>query len=101
MIVYLFWWFVFVLYFNGRTHMLSVPITGLHIVRWFFSDSDVNNILRGNYACTWMGKKKQQALMNQATCIVLIHQQHSLAHEEKRTFDDMTIIDTKLSKKLI
>lgn len=48
-----------------------------------------------------MGKKKQQALMNQATCIVLIHQQHSLAHEEKRTFDDMTIIDTKLSKKLI
>lgn len=47
------------------------------------------------------GQKKQQALMNQATCIVLIHQQHSLAHEEKRTFDDMMIIDTKLSKKLI
>lgn len=41
----------------------------------------------------------KQELMNQATCIVLTHQQRSLAREERRIFDDTTRIDNKLSRK--
>lgn len=65
--------------------------------------SDVNNIRRHyerTNECTYF-MNKQQELMNQATCIVLTHQQRSLAPGGKRIFDDMMIIDSKLSRKLI
>lgn len=45
--------------------------------------------------------RKQQELMIQPTCIALTHQQHSLAPDERRTFDDTTKIDNQLSRQEI
>lgn len=42
---------------------------------------------------------EQQESMNQLTCIVLTHQQHSLAPDEKRTFDDTTKTTIQLNTK--